>query len=1726
MRRRRLAETLVSPILLAATGVVAAGCVGYVVRPEPVLPVDGRCGGEPGVCLPGTPAPTEEPGAGFGWRCLGIGGGMPVECPVSRPPVVYREVPVERPSPREAVPRPSPQRVLPVGAVGNETRRRRRLAVHGRGIADLLAAKSRRSPAQRKVGSRLLELAAAQAPRRSVRMSAQDAAPVVEPAERGRAADGRMLVDIRADATPAVLARIRELGGSVVDSVPAYRSVRALLPVASVERLAAMDAVRSIRPADEASTAGQAPAASSAAVGMRDRAVTRKDNTTAGDIAHRADVARTTHGVDGAGIGIGVMSDGVRSLAERQASGDLPAPVTVLPGQKGGPLSLTGLITGRGGDEGTAMLEIVHDLAPGAQLYFATGLGGEARMAQNIEDLCAAGADVIVDDIFYFREPAFQDGIVARAVNAAAADGCFHFSAAGNAGNLNDGTSGVWEGDYAEGTDFELNGVSVGKAHDFGGGVEGNKVEKDGLEFVLQWADPLGASANDYDLFLVDADDNVLASSTNTQDGTQDPVEYIGSNSADYTDAYLVVVKASGAANRYLRLDTIRGELAVATAGQTVRHAAAENAVTVGAVDVRTAAGAGGVFNGTESIRTDSSDGPRRMFFEPDGTPITAGNFSSTGGKLLQKPDLAAATCVTTATPDFSPFCGTSSSAPHAAAIAALVLEAAGGPARVTLAGLRTALTGSALDIEATGVDRDSGAGIVMTPGAVDAVDVAAADRNGAPTVEGSLTVATLAPGADAVTLSVASAFADPDSDTLTYTTLSTDTDYVTAGMSGSTLTLTPLAPGRIPVRVRATDPGGLSAVQTVTVTVAAGTRDYDTDDDGYIEISNLAQLDAMRYDRDGDGAADSAANWTSYYATSAFAEGALGMGCPDGCDGYELEADLDFDTNGSGAADAGDDYWDAGAGWFPFPVRFSIKGNGHAIANLFINRPTQAGSIALFGSVWTPVAGQSVGLSGIRLVDVDVTGKVNVGGLVGTLPGSGFITGSSVTGRVQGTEKVGGVVGHNRGVISGSRAAADVSGTTSVGGLVGHNEESISSSHATGEVTGATAVGGLVGLNWDSITASYATGEVNGEEQVGGLVGRNSVFAGIIASYATGRVSGTTRVGGLAGDNLESITASYATGPVSGETLVGGLTGFVNGSVTASYWDTATSGVATSAGGAGVTTTALQAPTGASGIYRTWSADRWHFGTDAQYPALTVDFEGNGTATWQEFGYQLRAGPTLTAAAIGDNAVALSWTAVDASHWTPAPDVAYTLTRDDGTTVTAIGEALSALTHTDTGLTAGATYTYQVSTVVADGAATWSAPRAVIAVDNWPPTSVGTLSNRTLPVPDGSVDVDVSGSFSDQDNDVLTYGAISSAPSVAWVSVSGSRVTVTPLSGGTTTITVTATDAGGSNMSAVQTFVVTVPNRPPVAVGRLDTRSLEVADGVFTVDVSGAFRDPDGDDLTYRASSSATSVASVTVSGSLVSARPLSKGTATITVTATDAGGSNTSATQTFAVTVANQAPVAVGTLPPLSLRAGGVQSVSVAGAFDDPDGDPLTFDASSSDALVATASATGSTVRVSAVWPGTVEVTVTAEDPDGLRAEQAFEVTVPNRPPVAVGTLPALTLASGDAAASVEVSGAFEDPEDDPLTYGATSSSPTVAGVVVSRSEVVVTPLSSGTSIVTVTATDVGGSNTSVAQAFGVGVDESPPRLGGVGGGVVVVVAAGPTGRLRWWGCWRIGR
>ena len=201
-----------------------------------------------------------------------------------------------------------------------------------------------------------------------------------------------------------------------------------------------------------------------------------------------------------------------------------------------------------------------------------------------------------------------------------------------------------------------------------------------------------------------------------------------------------------------------------------LRPCGSQDAIGVAAVDVADAGGTGGVFNGTESVETFSSDGPRRIFFEADGTPITAGNFliHRRAGVAEAGPDRSRRRR------DLSPrlFGFPRHLGGCAARRGDCGLDGGGRrwPANVTQAALRTAMTSgtAVLDIEATGVDRDSGAGIVMAPGAVDAVAVAVADRNLAPTVTSTLTDRTFASGADAVMIDLDDIFDDPNDDTLT----------------------------------------------------------------------------------------------------------------------------------------------------------------------------------------------------------------------------------------------------------------------------------------------------------------------------------------------------------------------------------------------------------------------------------------------------------------------------------------------------------------------------------------------------------------------------------------------------------------------------------------------------------------------------------------------------------------------------------------------------------------------------------------------------------------------------------------------------------------------------------------------------------------------------------------------------------------------------------------------
>ena len=160
-------------------------------------------------------------------------------------------------------------------------------------------------------------------------------------------------------------------------------------------------------------------------------------------------------------------------------------------------------------------------------------------------------------------------------------------------------------------------------------------------------------------------------------------------------------------------------------------------------------------------------------------------------------------------------------------------------------------------------------------------------------------------------------------------------------------------------------------------------------------------------------------------------------------------------------------------------------------------------------------------------------------------------------------------------------------------------------------------------------------------------------------------------------------------------------------------------------------------------------------------------------------------------------------------------------------------------------------------------------------------------------PIPQVAVNagetVVVTACFTDANEDMLSYAATSSAPSVATVSISGTEITVAGVAPGNASVMVTATDPGG--LKGEQSFQVMVPNRAPQPSGTMSPVTVPVGQS-SSVDASSYFTEPDGETLVYTAASSSPANARVTVSGSTVTVEAVFQGSAVVTVTASDPGG------------------------------------------------------------------------------------------------------------------------------------------------------------------------------------------------------------------------------------------
>jgi hypothetical protein len=537
-------------------------------------------------------------------------------------------------------------------------------------------------------------------------------------------AQGRLIVDVQGAVTDSLLNQVQAVGGQVTYVSPDATSMSAAIPAGGLDIVAANPAVRRVSNSVELMVNRMLPIRRKSRPAPTAESILRRMGlsfigalTSQGYVSHTVNTEIGTQGYTGAGVKVGVLSDTASAarIAALIATGDLPPNTVVLPGQDGG----------SGSDEGTAMMEIVFDMAPGTQLYFATAVNGVASFANNIVALQQAGCKVIVDDVTYFNEGAFQDGPIARAVNTVTAAGAIYFSSAANSGNKTLGTSGTWEGDFLNGG--PVSGViggagEVGSFHNFN--AAGSPQNFDVLTAAtsvidLKWSDPLGGSSNDYDLFVLNSTGTAItAFSAAAQTGTQDPLEIVARSGGFPAGSQIVVVKFSGA-DRALRIDTNRGQLSINTSGSTFGHNAGLNTVSTAATYWNSARTGTRPFTGPPNpIEPFSSDGPRQIFYNPDGTAITPGNFlfGTNGGTVLQKPDLTAADGVVAKTPGFLPFFGTSAAAPHVAGIAALILQAR---PDYTPAQIKQAMIATTVDNMAPGVDRDSGYGIAMANAAV-----------------------------------------------------------------------------------------------------------------------------------------------------------------------------------------------------------------------------------------------------------------------------------------------------------------------------------------------------------------------------------------------------------------------------------------------------------------------------------------------------------------------------------------------------------------------------------------------------------------------------------------------------------------------------------------------------------------------------------------------------------------------------------------------------------------------------------------------------------------------------------------------------------------------------------------------------------------------------------------------------------------------------------------------
>ena len=688
--------------------------------------------------------------------------------------------------------------------------------------------------------------------------------------------DNAIVVDAIANGDPQILQQ-QLVGAGLQQPAVFGHIVSGYLPVTALRGIAGLGALNHVRPAYAATRTGSV--------------------TSQGDFALQAEDARdpTNFGVDGSGVLVGTLSDSYNCLGGAAAdvtSNDLPAGITVLQEET---------LCDSGTDEGRAMMQIVHDVAPGSSQAFHSAFIGMADFANGILELATAGATIINDDVIYYAEPMFQDGIIAQAIDTVKAAGVAYFSAAGNDARqsyeapLNDsGVAGYRTGstrhdfDPGPGVDTLLQ-VTIGA--------------NSSVIMVLQWQDRYASvsgapgAATNIDLVVYHSSGLAYTGSfDNNLNG--DPVEIVGiTNNTGSAKTYQIgIERFAGPAPGRVKL-VYFGNMTIdefaTNSGTTYGHPNAAGGQAVGAARYSATPAYG---TSPPVLETFSSAGGTPIYFDAAGNPVSV---------VRQKPEIVAVDGGDTTffgndlEPNgFPNFLGTSAAAPHAAGVAALLREF---DAALTPDGIYTALQTSAIDMGVAGVDFDSGHGLIQADAALATLD---GDNDGVP---------------DSIDLCPGTAPGDPvDADGCSDAQKDTDGDSVPDSTDNCPLL------------------ANTNQLDTDN-DLAGDVCDDDDDNDGILDTVDLAPLDpASCADSDADtcddcsvgvdGFGPAADNDPANDGLDTDTDGLCnlgdtdddGDGVPDVTDAFPLDPAESVDTDGDGTGnnadtdDDGDGYSDA----------------------------------------------------------------------------------------------------------------------------------------------------------------------------------------------------------------------------------------------------------------------------------------------------------------------------------------------------------------------------------------------------------------------------------------------------------------------------------------------------------------------------------------------------------------------------------------------------------------------------------------------------------------------------------------------------------------------------------------------------------------------------------------------------------------------------------------------